>query len=232
MKCPLGPHVLARMAWMPRFPAGPVWAGSPPRWPGTQPSLALCPSVLSERSAGALFLPAEQQWLSPGPNSLCPLWCFSRDSLTLPPPLLVINMHLMSLFSEPWWLFYHHHHHRYFCHKNISNSISSYHGNFPLNHPVWVKAWRGCAQSVFFPLGTFYWKWLGKKRAKDHMKRFESSNSCATEDTQNIHAFIQQIFTKFLWLVRHHSRFQKSIVATVMFITKSLRNETSQCAYV
>ena len=64
------------------------------------------------------------------------------------------------------------------------------------------------------------------------MKRFESSNSCATEDTQNIHTFIQQIFSEFLRLVRHHSSFQRSIVATVMFITKSLRNKASQCAYV
>ena len=87
------------------------------------------------------------------------------------PPLLIINMYLMSLFSELQWLFYHHHH-RYFCHKNISNSISSYHGNFPLNHPIWIKAWRGCAQSIFSPSGAFYWKLLGgKKKAQDKYKQ-------------------------------------------------------------
>lgn len=151
------------------------------------------------------------------------------------PPLLIIDMYLMSLFSEPWWLFYHHHHH-YLCHKNISNSISSHHGNFPLNHPIWIKAWRGCTQSIFPPSGAFYWKLLERKKKggeqKITMNRFESSNSCAMENTQNIHTFVQQIFTEFLWLIRCHSRFQTPIVATVMFITKSLRNKASQCAYV
>ena len=147
MKCPLGPHVLARMAWMPPFLAGPVWAGSPPRWPGTQPSIELSPSVL----LGVLGLRFLQQSSSD--------WHWERIHFAhrnafpgthSAPPLLIINMYLMSLFSELQWLFYHHHH-RYFCHKNISNSISSYPGNFPLNPPIWIKAWRGCAQSIFSP---------------------------------------------------------------------------------
>lgn len=147
MKCPLGPHVLARMAWMPPFLAGPVWAGSPPQWPGTQPSIELSPSVL----LGVLGLRFLQQSSSDWHwERIHFAHCNAFPGTHSAPPLLIINMYLMSLFSELRWLFYHHHH-RYFCHKNISNSISSYYGNFPLNHPIWIKAWWGCAQSIFSP---------------------------------------------------------------------------------
>ena len=111
------------------------------------------------------------------------------------PPLLVINMYLMSLFSEPWWLFYHHHHHRYFCHRNISSSISSYHGNFPLNHPVWIKAWRGCAQSVFFPLGAFYGKLLEKKKRQKIIWR---DLSLQTPVPRRTHKIFIPSFNKYL----------------------------------
>ena len=102
MKCPLGPHVLACMAWMPPFLAGPVWAGSPPRWPGTQPSIELSPSVL----LGVLGLRFLQQSSSD--------WHWERIHFAhrnafpgthSAPPLLIINMYLMSLFSELQWLF-------------------------------------------------------------------------------------------------------------------------------
>lgn len=35
----------------------------------------------------------------------------------LEPPLLIINMYLMPLFSESWWLLFYHYHYHYFCHK-------------------------------------------------------------------------------------------------------------------
>lgn len=89
--------------------------------------------------------------------TLLEYWFFSE------PPLLIINVPLMPLFSEPRGLCYHPHHHYHFWQKSLSNPISSYHGNFPLDHPIWIKAWRGRATCRRFPQAPLISRCWGEK---------------------------------------------------------------------